>query len=206
LIQHAIIIFAAYLLGCCNTGYYLVRFSLGKDIRTMASGGTGSRNVGRALGARGFLCTFIGDAGKGVLAVWLARYAGPSDWLAMASLLAAVAGHIWPVQLGFRGGKGFATLAGGLALLAPMLLLTGFGISLLFLALLRRTTMSGLLALCCSPAVTVIWRLRAGTALFSADLVLYILLVALVLFGHRDNIRKDFFRRRAAPADRPATP
>jgi acyl phosphate:glycerol-3-phosphate acyltransferase len=199
-IQQAIIIVAAYLLGCCNTGYYLVRLSIGRDIRTMASGGTGSRNVGRALGARGFLCTFIGDAGKGALAIWLARQPDSADWLAMAALLAAVAGHIWPVQLGFRGGKGFATLAGGLALLAPALLLTGFGLSLVLLALVRRTTKAGLLALCCTPAIMAIWRMRGGVALLSADFILYLLLVALVLFGHRDNIRRDFFGGQPAAA------
>ncbi|HBG04011.1 MAG: hypothetical protein A2075_02550 [Geobacteraceae bacterium GWC2_58_44] len=200
MIQQATVLVGAYLLGCCNTGYYLVRLWTGTDIRTMASGGTGSRNVGRALGAKGFLCTLIGDAGKGALAVWLARQAGSADWVAMAALLAAVAGHVFPVQLGFRGGKGFATLAGGLALLAPALLLTGFGLSLVFLALLRRSTKSGLLALCCTPAIAAIWRLRDGLALFSADFILYLLLVVLVLFGHRDNIRRDFFGWQPAAA------
>jgi len=166
----------------------------------MASGGTGSRNVGRALGAQGFFCTFLGDAGKGVLAVWLARQAGPTEWLAMAALLAAVAGHVFPAQLGFRGGKGFATLAGGLALLWPALLLAGFGLSLVFLALMRRSTKAGLSALCLTPAVIVIWRLRDGSGLLSADFVLYLLLVVLVLFGHRDNIRRDFFGRQPAGA------
>lgn len=198
MIPQAFIIVFAYLLGCCNTGYYLVRLRLGKDIRTLASCGTGSRNVGRALGSWGFLATLVGDAGKGALAVWLARQPGSADWLATAALLAAVAGHIWPAQLRFRGGKGFATLAGGLALLAPALLLAGFGLSLVFLALLRRSTMAGLLALSLSPALLAILRLRDGLPLVSAPFFLYLALVLLVLFGHRDNIRRDFLG--AAPA------
>jgi len=197
--QQACIIVAAYLLGCCNTGYYLVRLSTGRDIRTMASGGTGSRNVGRALGARGFLVTLIGDAGKGALAVWLARQPGSAECLATAALLAAVAGHIWPLQLGWRGGKGFATLAGGLALLAPALLLAAFGLSLVFLALTRRSTKSGLIALCLSPAILALFRLQGGLPIVSAQLFLYVLLVAVVLFGHRDNIRRDFFGAATAP-------
>ena len=200
MIQPIIIIAAAYLLGCFNTGYYLVRLSTGRDIRTMASGGTGSRNVGRTLGARGFLGTFIGDAGKGALAIWLAQQSPATEWLAMAALLAAVAGHIWPVQLGFRGGKGFATLAGGLALLAPTLLFAGFGLSLVFLALVRRTTKAGLLALCCTPAIVCFWRVGYGLTLLSADFILYLLLIVLVLFGHRDNIRNDFLGRQPAGA------
>lgn len=196
----AAIICAAYVLGCCNTGYYLVRFRTGADIRSMASGGTGSRNVGRALGATGFLCTFIGDAGKGALAVWLARQAGPAEWLPMAALVAAVLGHIFPAQLGFRGGKGFATLAGGLALSAPVLLASGFALSMVFLAFLRRSTMSGLLALSASPGIAGLLRVGAGRPLVAPDFALYVLLVLLVLYGHRDNIHRDFFGARAAVA------
>jgi acyl phosphate:glycerol-3-phosphate acyltransferase len=195
MLQQAIIIIGAYVLGCFNTGFYLVRLKTGHDIRSLNSGGTGSRNVGRTLGTKGFLCTFAGDAGKGALAVWIASATGMPDWVGMAVLLAVVAGHIFPLQLGFRGGKGFATLAGGLAVLAPTLLLTGFGLSLLFLSLLRRTTKSGLLALSLSPAIAGYWRFQAGATLLSADFILYILLVILVLYGHRDNIRKDFFGR-----------
>jgi glycerol-3-phosphate acyltransferase PlsY len=105
------------------------------------------------------------------------------------------AGHIFPVQLGFRGGKGFATLAGGLLLLAPSLLLAGFLLSLLFLMLVRRTTKSGLLALSCSPVILAIELSRHGQPWFSAELVIYCLLVLLVLYAHRSNIRNDFFRK-----------
>lgn len=200
MLQQAVTITGAYVLGCFNTGYYLVRFKTGKDIRTANSGGTGSRNVGRTLGAKGFLCTFAGDAGKGALAVWIAGAAGMADWAGMAALLAVVAGHIFPLQLGFRGGKGFATLAGGLAVLAPTLLLAGFGLSLVFLALLRRTTKAGLLALSLSPAAAGYWRIQDGAALLSLEFILYLLLVLLVLYGHRDNIRKDFLGRAAVGA------
>lgn len=72
--QAAFATIAAYLLGCFNTGYYLVRMMTGQDVRTLASGGTGSRNVGRLLGAKGFVLTLIGDAGKGMAAVWLGQY------------------------------------------------------------------------------------------------------------------------------------
>jgi glycerol-3-phosphate acyltransferase PlsY len=73
MIHAALAIIITYLLGCFNTGYYLVRMMTGQDIRTLASGGTGSRNVGRLLGTRGFFLTLIGDAGKGMAAVWLGR-------------------------------------------------------------------------------------------------------------------------------------
>jgi glycerol-3-phosphate acyltransferase PlsY len=185
---------AAYLLGCFNTGYYLVRMMTGQDVRTLASGGTGSRNVGRLLGAKGFVLTFIGDAGKGGAAVWLGGYLGLAQWQLMCVLLAVTAGHIFPMQLGFRGGKGFATLAGGLMLLMPTVLLAGLLLSLLFLLVVRRTTMAGLLALACSPALMAFESGRRGQPWFSTGLVIYFLLVLLVLYAHRSNIRTDFFR------------
>lgn len=196
------VIITSYLLGCLNTGYYLVRLTTGRDIRTTASGGTGSRNVGRLLGAKGFLVTFIGDAGKGALAVWLARYCPDLHWYPFATLLAVIAGHIWPMQLAWRGGKGFASLAGGLLLLAPELLLTGFLLSLCFLALLRRTTMSDLLALACSPVIMAIGRTRSGLPWWSAELAIYCLIVIVVLHAHRSNISRDFFGRTPAATGR----
>jgi glycerol-3-phosphate acyltransferase PlsY len=197
-----VVITSSYLLGCINTGYYLVRLLTGQDIRTTASGGTGSRNVGRLLGAKGFVITLVGDAGKGVLAVWLALHSDTYSWLPYAALLAAIAGHIWPLQLAWRGGKGFATFAGGMILLDPQLLLAGFLLSLLFLAILRRTTMSGLLALACSPVIMAIGCARSGLPWWSAAFALYCLIAIIVLFAHRSNIRRDFFSHNRAATGR----
>ena len=99
----------AYLLGCLATGYYLVRARTGRDIREIDSGSTGARNVGRVLGKTGFGLTVLGDFGKGALAVWGARHWTHDHQLAALAMLAVVAGHIWPAQLRFRGGKGVAT-------------------------------------------------------------------------------------------------
>lgn len=194
MIHATLAITIAYVLGCCNTGYYLVRMTTGQDIRTLASGGTGSRNVGRLLGARGFIITLAGDAGKGMLAIWLGLYLALDQWLLFVVLLAVTIGHIWPAQLGFRGGKGFATLAGGLSLLAPALLLAGLLLSLGFLTIVRRTTKAGLLALACSPAIMLIQRGRSGQPLLSPEFAIYCLLVFIILYAHRSNIRKEFFR------------
>lgn len=192
MIQAAFAITGAYLLGCFNTGYYLVRMLTGQDIRSLASGGTGSRNVGRLLGVRGFVLTLVGDAGKGAASIWLGRYLDIEPWLLFGVLLAVTAGHIFPAQLAFRGGKGFATLAGGLLLLSPIVLLSGFLLSVAFLLVLRRTTESGLLALACSPVLLAIERSRNGQSWLSPEVGIYCLLVLLVLYAHRDNISKDF--------------
>ena len=107
-IEAAGVFLAAYALGCFTTGYYLVRLRLGQDIHDSGSGSVGARNVGRLLGWRGFLLTVLGDFGKGALAVWAARHFTMDDRLVLLAMLAVVAGHVWPMQLRFRGGKGMA--------------------------------------------------------------------------------------------------
>ncbi len=106
------IFLGGYILGCLTTGYYLVRFRLGLDIRTMESGSVGARNVGRVLGMPGFVITLLGDFAKGLLAAGMTRYFTHDDRLTGLAMLAVVMGHIWPLQLGLRGGKGVATSLG----------------------------------------------------------------------------------------------
>lgn len=187
-----LLILGSYLLGCFTTGYYLVRLTTGGDIRTVSSGNAGSRNVGRVLGARGFILTLAGDAGKGLLAVWLARQFSTEMWVAQLALIAAVSGHIWPVQLGLRGGKGFATFAGGTALLQPMLLTAGLLLCLLLYPLLRGTTKTALVVLAASPLLPALFSWYAGAPIDKTEIALYCLLVGIVLYAHRPNIVKEF--------------
>ncbi len=104
----------SYALGCFSTGYYVVRQRTGQDIRELGSGSTGARNAGRVLGRRGFMWTLAGDLAKGVLAVWAALAWTGNERLVLLAWLAVVAGHIWPAQLGLRGGKGVSTSLAGL--------------------------------------------------------------------------------------------
>lgn len=111
-----LLILTAYLLGCANVGYYLPWFAWRIDIRGRGSGNAGARNAGRLFGPAVFLTVLALDAGKGALAVYLALVAatGLAPLPALCAL-AAVAGHVWPVQLGGRGGKGLATALGSVA-------------------------------------------------------------------------------------------
>ncbi len=117
-------IITSYFLGCFTAGYYWTRWRTGRDIRAEGSGSVGARNVGRLLGAPGFLITFLLDFAKGVLAVAGATYFKLGPESIVASVVAVVVGHNWPVQLRFRGGKGIAsglTMSGLVALaLAPL--------------------------------------------------------------------------------------
>jgi len=185
----------AYLLGCFNTGYYLVRLAAGQDIRVLASGNTGGRNVGRLLGHWGFILTFLGDAGKGALAVWCVRHMGGGHMLATVALLAVAAGHIWPVQLGFRGGKGFATYAGGMVVLEPVVLSMSLVLCTVVYPLVGGTTRAGLLALACSPVIMAVVCLSGGVSLPTPGFAVYCILAGMVLFAHRANILTEFRKR-----------
>ncbi len=111
----------AYLLGSVPFGYMIVRWRKGIDVRETGSQSIGATNVMRHLGIAGFLGTFILDFGKGAAAVLLASRLTGKDprWLA-ASAVAAIIGHIFPVWLKFRGGKGVATGVGVFIALAPI--------------------------------------------------------------------------------------
>lgn len=108
----------AYLLGSIPFGLLIVRVTGGGDIRAAGSGNIGAANVARNAGAVAGALTLLLDAGKGYLAVWLASHetGGNARWM-IAAALAAVAGHIFPLWLGFKGGKGVAT---GLGVMLPI--------------------------------------------------------------------------------------
>lgn len=108
---------ASYCLGCLNAAYYCVRASRRQDIRALGSGNGGARNAGRLFGARAFVFVLLVDAAKGIVAVVLGLWAGGASLVSGLCALAVVAGHIWPVQLGWRGGKGVATASGAIVAL-----------------------------------------------------------------------------------------
>jgi glycerol-3-phosphate acyltransferase PlsY len=180
--QASCLALSAYLLGCFTTGYYLVRWRSGQDLRELGSGSVGARNAGRLLGWRGFLVTVLGDFGKGAMAVWAARHFTTDDRLVLLVMVAVVAGHVWPAQLHFRGGKGMATSLGALLIYDYQLALA---VALLFaaaFAALRKTVLPGLFALACLPVMS--WYLAHGPAEVAGTSVL----AGLVLVAHRKNL------------------
>ena len=103
----------AYLLGSIPFGYLIVKLQQGRDVRGSGSGNIGAANVTRVAGAAAGFFTLLLDAAKGYFAVWCAARitGGNVRWLMIAALL-AVLGHLFPVWLGFRGGRGVATGVG----------------------------------------------------------------------------------------------
>jgi len=181
-----ICILIAYLLGGICTGYYLVRFKAHLDIREQGSGGVGARNVGRILGKSGFIITSAGDALKGLLAVVLARRFEVAEPTVALVLVAVVAGHIWPLPLQFRGGRGIATAIGAYLAYDPRLALLLLGITGVLMVFRRGFILSGLAAFLLLPLVAYALKqpghMVAGLAGSSV----------IILFAHRERIRKAF--------------
>jgi len=169
---------ASYAVGCANSAYYLYRRRTGADIRTLGSGNAGATNAGRVGGRQTFATVLLLDVGRGALAVATARALGLGDVGAAAAMLAVVAGHVWPAQLGFRGGKGVGP-AMGAALVADWQTAVAAGVvfALLFLAT-RRYSASGLAAIASAP----LWALLLGRpAALAASIAL---LAGLVVGAH----------------------
>lgn len=184
LTRNAACVAAAYALGCIQTGYYLVRARTGRDLRREGSGSTGARNVGRILGRAGFVLTLAGDLLKGALALGLAARLGASPWAAAAALVAVAAGHVWPVQLGFSGGRGVAVGLGALLVYDPRLLLSLGAVTLVAWLATRRFQIAGLAGFAALPVAAA--ALRAG----APGLVGASGLCIIVLFAHRGQIAR----------------
>lgn len=176
-----VVIVISYALGCFSTAYYLVLWRTGQDIRRLGSGTAGARNAGRVLGKSGFALTFLGDAGKGALAVGLARWLELPSYGLAAAFIAVVAGHLWPIQLGGQGGKGASTALGGGLVVDPVLGLATLAIALVSLLFTRSFTRAGMIAMALAPAVA--WLLKLEPVIVGGVLVVALLL----LFAHRKN-------------------
>lgn len=181
-----ICILVAYLLGGICTGYYLVRFKENLDVREHGSGGVGARNVGRVLGKPGFVATLLGDALKGVLAVVLARWFEISEPAISLVLVAVIAGHIWPLPLRFRGGRGIATAIGAYLACDPFIALLLLGITAALMVFRRGFILSGLAAFLLLPFVAYALKLPGHTVAALAGAA------AIILFAHRERLRRAF--------------
>ena len=119
-----LIVLLGYLLGSIPTAYIAGHLLKGKDIRRMGDGNMGAANAFRQLGAKTGIAVFFVDAGKGALAILIAQAANIPQVVVLLTGVAAVAGHNWPVFIGFRGGRGESTTIGVLATLItlPMLI------------------------------------------------------------------------------------
>lgn len=170
-----------YLLGAIPFGLILTKFAGLGDVRAIGSGNIGATNVLRT-GRKGLAAaTLLGDALKGTLAVLIAARFGEGP--ALAAGLGAFLGHLFPVWLGFKGGKGVATFIGILLALSPLGLLVFAGIWLGLAFTLKYSSLAALVASGATPIV--LW--ASG---HPAVAVLFLLLAALLWWKHAPNIRR----------------
>ena len=179
----------AYLLGSIPFGFLIVR-ARGSDIRREGSGNIGAANVARTAGAFAGVLTLLLDAAKGYTAVYLAqRWAhGDSRWM-MAAALAAVIGHMFPVWLGFKGGKGVAT---GLGVFLPICR-EAVGIAVLLwivMVLFWRYSSLGSIVAAVALPILVYVLYAPGHAPSPFVTVGTILISVLVLVKHRPNLER----------------
>ena len=188
-----LVIITAYLLGSIPFGYLIVRRKVGADIRETGSGGTGATNVSRRAGKAAGVFTLVLDALKGAVAVeWARVIAGPSltaEWIVAAAAIAVIVGHIFPVWLRFRGGKGVATGVGVFLMLAPIALLCA---GVLFVAIVFFTRYVSLGSMVAAATIPLFVWMQSVFVVPVADLrpplTAAIVGAVLIIFAHRGNI------------------
>ena len=173
-----------YLLGAIPSGYLAGRWLKGIDLRDCGSGSTGATNVLRNVGKGPALLVFLLDVGKGALAVLLAKTFGLNDWWQVLAGLAALAGHIWPVWLGWKGGKAVATGLGMFLGLAWPVGLASFGLFMATISLSRIVSLASVVAAIGLPVLMLV----AGNS--SAYVVVSLVASSMVIWRHRSNIQR----------------
>jgi glycerol-3-phosphate acyltransferase PlsY len=172
----AVALVCAYLLGSFPTAYLVGRFKKGVDIRKVGTRNMGAMNVIYSVGIVYGLLVLAVDIGKGALAVLVARWLGVSFTFQLVAGGVAVVGHMVPVFLRFRGGKGGAACVGVLACLMPWAIPFAAGIFALAMIITRYPTFSYSLALCCAPFVAWLIYHSGALVLFSVIMLLVLLL------------------------------
>jgi glycerol-3-phosphate acyltransferase PlsY len=193
-----VFVLIAYLLGSIPFGYLLIKyvFTRGEDVREIGSGGIGATNVSRRAGLKGGLLTYVFDVAKGAAAVLLMRQIEATDhlWLGAAAV-AAIIGHIFPLFLKFKGGKGVATGVGVYLVLAPYAVLTTLVLWALIVYRWRYVSLGSILATAAVPLWTWLWY---GLLLpnspqhehLAALILIGVIGCALIVAKHHENISR----------------
>ena len=194
----AVVLIVAYLIGSIPFGYLIVRLTGRGDVRETGSGGTGATNVSRRAGKVAGFFTLVLDAAKGAFAALVAGVALSGQratinvrWVVAAAAVAVIVGHIFPVWLKFRGGKGVATAAGAFFMVAPFALLCAGLVFLIVLGLTRYVSLASLAAAVLIPFFLWLqkWSIQPAADI-RPPLTAAVIGALLIIFAHRGNIRR----------------
>jgi glycerol-3-phosphate acyltransferase PlsY len=186
-----VVLVAAYFVGAIPSGVIVGRLWRGVDIRSYGSGGSGATNVARTLGSKAGGAVLAMDVGKGVIVTVIALLAADEAWLLATAGTIAVLGHMFPVYIKFKGGKGVATGLGALFVISPVagiIAMVGVAIAALTryvsLGSIMGSSLSlGLLAVLSAFEVSIL-----GTQHDRWYLVFAIPVALLILWRHQPNI------------------
>ncbi len=184
------LVLASYFAGAIPFSYLIVRYRLGTDVRKLGSGNAGATNVLRTAGVGAGLMTLILDVVKGAGTVVAAELLGAPPAIVAACGFAAVAGHVFPVYLLFRGGKGVATASGVFGVLSPFPTLVAIGVFVIVAVPTRYVALASVCSAASYPlalwgASRAGW-VEAGPWILPAAFGIS----ALVVYKHRENLRR----------------
>lgn len=181
----------AYLAGSIPWAVIVVRVFWKQDIRTLGSGNSGATNVLRVFGTAPGIAVLLLDAAKGALGVWIAislappAWAAGNDWFGVLGAMAAIAGHSFSPFIGFSGGKGVATAAGAITMLAPTVSAVLFVTFIVVVAVWKMVSLGSVVIAVLFPGVS--WLLYPDNLPLR---VFALLATALVIWRHRTNLRR----------------
>lgn len=190
-VEYFCILGLSYLFGSIPFGLILTKSLMGQDIRQMGSGNIGATNVLRSGSKKLAALTLLCDAGKGALSVFITMLYFPevSHLTGSLALFGSVIGHIFPLWLRFKGGKGVATLEGATLVLSPILGLTALGLWVLVFIITRISSLSALISLSLTPLVIFFLPPCIQGGCFWGH-VFFFGSCLLVIWRHKDNIRR----------------
>jgi len=183
-VNEVVIVLCAYLMGSIPTGLLLAKAFGGVDIRTQGSGNIGATNVYRTLGRKVGILTLVGDCLKGLIPVLAAKWLGLPDLWVAAVGLAAFLGHIFPVFLRFKGGKGVATALGVFLGASPLAVLAALGVFIVVLVSWRYVSLASITAAAAMPALAALIDKKPMIVAMA------LIIAAIVIIKHHQNISR----------------
>ena len=182
--NYVLIAVLGYLLGCIPSGLLVGRYFCGIDIRNYGSKNLGATNMFRTLGPKPALAVLLADMAKGIAAVLLALLISGGEATLLLGGIAAIAGHSYPVFLGFKGGRGVATGLGVILVLMPKVTVWVFAVWAVIVLITRYVSLA-------SVTAAVLVPILAWLSDYPWQFVLFSLLGAVfVVFRHKENMKR----------------